>query len=463
MNHNRAEKPGRFDHWLEPLQWFLLGIIPVMAMHRSRFVVWRAPSPPINTPVEFLGIVLFPVDYLIAALVVVGLLRWLFNPVSARHFYHTFETVLVTQGGIVWVMLIVWMGLGAPGAYSAHLARYATLHTAACLLLSLWLADTVRENRSTVILPIYVTGAALQGGLAIAQTLHSGDLGLRWLGEGEPPFGTASLRAYGLTDNPNSLGGYLVVALFACLAMLYAIGPRFNRQMWLTASFFLLVSMGLLTTFSRGAIGAAAVAMIPLGIAAKSELMRLSNRHRALLTGIGVLILAGSILFFGPKLQARLSDFFQKNTDESGDYFLNRNFYVVDTNAVIKKSGISGVGANNLMLAIARLGLGQDATRYPVHNVYWLIRAEQGFPGMILFLIACGFALKGIRSLTLSPSLIWSCGFLAICLIMMLEFYFWASPHSQVLLFVVLGMIWGESCKDQLSLAEKKASTYSTR
>jgi hypothetical protein len=49
--------------------------------------------------------------------------------------------------------------------------------------------------------------------------------------------------------------------------------------------------------------------------------------------------------------------------------------------------------------------------------------------------------------LTLSPLLIWSCCFLAICLIMMLEFFFWASPHSKVLLFVVLGMIWGESLR----------------
>jgi O-antigen ligase len=159
--------------------------------------------------------------------------------------------------------------------------------------------------------------------------------------------------------------------------------------------------------------------------------------------------------FFGPKLQTRLSDFFQENTDTSGNYFLNRDFYVIDTNAAIKKSGIFGVGANNLMLAIARLGLDPHETRYPVHNVYWLIRAEQGFPGIILFLVACGFALKGIRSLSLSPVLIWSCGFLAICLIMMLEFFFWASPHSQVLLFVVLGMIWGESCKDQDSLVEQ--------
>jgi hypothetical protein len=90
------------------------------------------------------------------------------------------------------------------------------------------------------------------------------------------------------------------------------------------------------------------------------------------------------------------------------------------------------------MLEIARLNPDYPVQKYPIHNAYWVARAEAGIPGLILLVLACGAALLSFRQ-----SWIWACCFLGICAIMMIEFYFWSSPHSRVLVFFTLGMLWG--------------------
>ncbi len=427
---------------LERFQWLLLGVIPLVAMHRYRHVIWRAPVTPITTPAEFTGIVLFLVDYALAAAIIVGALRWLFDQDSTRHFANTAESVIRTRGGFAWVGLVVWMGAGVLWAYDPPLARYATLHTACCLLMSFWLADIVRSGHGTPLLIVYVSGAAAHGLLALAQYGQGGGIGLSWLGESRFVFVTGTFRAYGLTDNPNSLGGYLAVALFASLALLYRFTGTFSWKTGLAALATLVIGLGLFTTLSRGAIGAALVALIPLGAAVRGRYRRLATPHKLILAGIVLLALAGGAASFGQPLQERL---IEVTSDEwqPEQYYFNRNFYLADTNAAIKESGLWGVSSNNLMTAIARLRLDSFGVRYPVHNVYWLIRAENGWPGLFLFLIALGTAFIGIRWREISPALIWGCGLLAIVLMMMVEFYFWASPHSVVLLFFVLGMVWG--------------------
>ena len=114
-------------NWLERVQWLLVGLIPVIAMHRYREIIWRAPVVPVRTPAEFTGIVLFLVDYLMVAGLVIGVLRWLFDRDSARHFASTTEHVIRMRGGFIWVGLVVWMGLGTLWAYEPQLARYATV------------------------------------------------------------------------------------------------------------------------------------------------------------------------------------------------------------------------------------------------------------------------------------------------------------------------------------------------
>ena len=429
-------------NWLERVQWLLVGLIPVIAMHRYREIIWRAPVVPVRTPAEFTGIVLFLVDYLMVAGLVIGVLRWLFDRDSARHFASTTEHVIRMRGGFIWVGLVVWMGLGTLWAYEPQLARYATLHTAGCLLIGFWIADIVRRGHQMPLLVVYVTGAAAHSALALAQAAHSGEIGLDWLGEASQEFVSGSFRAYGLTDNPNSLGGYLVVALFASLALLIQVTGDMNWKTGLAALATVLIGFGLLTTLSRGAIAATCVALIPLGIAGRGKYRQLAQHHKLALGGLVLLPVIGGIVVFGPQLQGRLNEV---TTDEwqQERYYFNRNFYVADTNAAIKESGPLGVGSNNLMIAIARLRLDAHGTLYPVHNVYWLIRAENGWPGLAIFLIACAVTFMGVRWRTVSPSLAWGCGLMAVCLIMMVEFYFWASPHSVPLLFFALGMIWG--------------------
>jgi hypothetical protein len=159
---------------------------------------------------------------------------------------------------------------------------------------------------------------------------------------------------------------------------------------------------------------------------------------------------AGIIALRDPIL-ARINEAIPPTRHSSDEnLILNRNFYLTDTRKVMAHSSLLGVGSNNLMREISFINTAPPhVRRYPVHNAYLVMRAEGGVPGLILFGLACLSILSGLRR-TQSRAFIWACAFCGICLVMLVEFYFWSSHHSQVLLFFVLAMYWGSN------LTEKK-------
>jgi hypothetical protein len=394
----------------DTLHALLLGLVPVLAMHTHRTILWTESSPRINTPVEFLGIVLFLSDYLLLALSVIGIVRWIIEP-ERRHSLST----LMPQG-VVWILLTIWLSIVVFWSRHPIPARYFVLHTILLLMYAFWLADFVQRGWERFILTVVVLGMSAHSLIAIAQFVHQGALGLSCLGE-IPPSPGSPFRAYGLTDNPNSLGGYLMIGLFAALALAYLTK---NRWCWLALA---IIGTALLTTLSRGAIGATVLALLVF-----VAFRPMSSRVRlALLGGMAVVLGIGVV--------TRLDSF---SWHSDGDMFLNRNFFRMDTALVIEDSPYWGVGGNSLMLEIARLNPDYPVQKYPIHNAYWVARAEAGIPGLILLVLACGAALLSFRQ-----SWIWACCFLGICAIMMIEFYFWSSPHSRALVFFTLGMLWG--------------------
>jgi hypothetical protein len=428
--------------WLERLHGLSLGILPVVAFHRYRYVVWQAPAPPINTPVEFLGIVLFLPDAVLALVVALTLARVVIDSAYAKDWADTFRRIVGEWGGIWWVALFVWMGIGTLWAANATLTRYATLHVLAQFSMAVVLAVAVRRGQGFWILAVFVAGATIQAAIAIGQTLVGGTIGLAWLGE----FASFTkqgdvFRAYGLTDNPNSLGGYLMVALFASLGLAWYTRQT-GRSLALPASASSVIGVGLLTTASRGALAATIIGLLPLGMQALRRYPPSRRASLGLVMGAALIAATGGILL-GDTLQARLEETINPPDDAPEGYFLGRNFYTVDTNRVIAQSPVLGVGANNLMLEIAHLRPGFYDTVFPVHNGFWLIRAELGLPGLLLISAACLSTLIGLRNTAHTVRFVWACCFLGICLIMLVEFYMWASPHSRVLLFYVLGLYWG--------------------
>lgn len=435
-----------FGHHITPM---ILGLVPMLAMHRARHIVWLAPLPPLQTPVDFMGIVVFPVDGVMWLAIGIGLLDWALNTRSRTAEWDLLRDLLSWRAAGVWIALLCWMVLGIGWATDPTLVRYATLTTAAQLLFGLLVARQVVCDHATRLIAVFLVGATLHSLIALAQYAHGSAVGLSWLGEQSTPAGLTEFRAYGLTDNPNSLAGYLAVAWFAALARI--VTQDEHRAWRLVAAG--IIGAALLSTLSRGGILGTALASLPL-LALGGRGLFAANIPRArwlLAVTLASMVIIGAV--FTPELLRRLDQTRQRPAGTQETYFLGRNFYVDDTNAVIQTSRWYGVGSNNLMGEIARRYQGKYGTRYPVHNVYWLVRAELGIPGFALFCVACWIALTRLMPLRLTPRLVWACGWLAIMLIMLVEFYFWASPHSRVLLFFVLGMVWGLTRWDRLSNA----------
>lgn len=146
-----------------------------------------------------------------------------------------------------------------PASLDQALSLYHVIRLGALFLFYLYL---INEKPS---LWMVAAAAGLQGALqavvAVMQSILQRSVGLQILGEHtlDPLWAGVSvvsdgstrfLRAYGLTDHPNILGGCLAFGLILLLAAFLHSEPR---RKWFIAIPFALMSLALLLTFSRAA------------------------------------------------------------------------------------------------------------------------------------------------------------------------------------------------------------------
>lgn len=149
-----------------------------------------------------------------------------------------------------------WLSL--PGSWDAPLSLYHAVRLSLLLLFFLFVVNEV-NSPAWVIVPAALQVLS-QSVVAIGQSLAQHDLGLQRLGEYElnPLWqgvsvlgndGVRFLRAYGLSDHPNILGGCLAFGL----VLLFAAFLHQSKRVWawLIAAVFLAGVAGLLVTFSR--------------------------------------------------------------------------------------------------------------------------------------------------------------------------------------------------------------------
>ena len=191
---------------------------------------------------------------------------------------------LVGAGGLV--VAAAWIGVPFSIDPGLALARAADLTIVA--LFALAVRDLIEGPRQ-LLGPVLIM-VAVQGTIAIGQALAGHSLGLSWLGEyqldaqtsGAAVVGSADglrhLRAYGLTDHPNILGGLLAAALPILGAALVDPVAMAGRRRWGVGLVAVVGLAGLVVTFSRGAwlaeaVGAA-VGIGVLALAARGALLR---------------------------------------------------------------------------------------------------------------------------------------------------------------------------------------------
>lgn len=239
----------------------------------------------------------------------------------------------------------------------------------------------------------FLTGACLQGLLAIWQFLTQTTFSSKWLGmashsqaglAGESVIETAAgrwLRAYGGLDHPNILGGFLATALIILIIWKLNNYSK-NNFLKLYTSYFILFTLaaGLFFTFSRASWLALVVglAVILFGAIYKKDLILIRRGGLKIIFALSLLFIF-LFFIFGDLAKARVLAS-GRLEDKS---ISERALYYNDFKEVIKNEWLTGTGVNNYVLAVEGRNHGRPAFDYqPVHNSILLVWAETGLLGL---------------------------------------------------------------------------------
>ena len=280
----------------------------------------------------------------------------------------------------------------------------AAQHALRWLLTGAWGWVVWREMRA---LKWWVTPAILllisQALVAIGQTISQHDLGLRALGEYwldplQPGIsvialnGTRWLRAYGLADHPNLLGGALALGLLVPWAAV----RHSKAGLLYTATMLAAQASGtvaLYFTFSRSAwlgFGAGMVLLIVLRARAfvtfGASVRSAVGSWRAAQVFASAAVLAAALAWMGALGIARLDT--QSSLQQAAPV-LEREFLIARTLDVFRLHPIAGVGINNLPLALRALFPSFPVNYAPAHVVPLAAAAEVGAIGSIAFTLVC--------------------------------------------------------------------------
>lgn len=440
------------------IQWILLGLAIVFSIHTHRWALYRVEMP--HVFVGFRAALLFLYDLPLIALVLFAIYRLLSSPQYRESISDILNKVLsLRYGGIWWILLIIWMGVGTFWANQPTLTRYGTLHTAILLFTAFIIAQVVRQREEEPLLWLFCIGAIFQTLIAIGQIIHGDALGLGWLGEiqwdPENLFGyeETMFRGYGLTPHPNILAGYLIIALFAVGTLLQRYSLSSLRGS-LAAAAFGLIAVGVVVTLSRTGLLAGLIALAVVGILKRRELTGwLSPRNTVVIIVIAAMGATAAIVLIGDMLIERNSGL------QDLDGVKNRlTIGFDDTIEVIEEAPALGVGENNLMVEVgSNNAIPDKLVLLPAHNVFLVVWAELGVVGLILFLLICGNILVRITSSQSREVLIWTLAFLAWFVIMFLDYYPWLDYRTRLITLWIMGMWWGYNLRSDHEVVSSEA------
>lgn len=346
---------------------------------------------------------------------------------------------------LIWVLGVFFLNIkgqiGLNWYFLARILEFIVLH------------ETIRAKGSKhreLLFKVFLLFGLFESLLALAQFVGQRSIGLFLLGERhiDPnTFGVAKIavegmrmiRSYGTFPHANLLSAFLVTAiLINVYFLLQDISKR--RRILLSASLGLTI-FGLFVTFSRaGFIGAA----IGLAIFFVTALWQQQTKKRVILTGLvlGLWVLSATLMF-KPYLLSRT----QLLSDQSAK---ERIFYTMVGWEIIKSNPIMGVGIGTSVLHMEQFSPTplEPWEVQPIHNYYLLAAAEFGIAGaLILAYLLLNYLLKLFRKVRDSFSLYHLTLFsiLASYLVLMIfDHYFYTIEQTQLLLWLILGLIAAE-------------------
>ncbi len=415
----------------------------VLIPWRLRFVLLARPSPPVYR--DYTDFLLFASD---VALIVALLAAALGQRRGHGRLRLGPPVLSVPLAGI---LIAGWLSI-----LPSHDPLGSFYHSVRLLLLAgLYLALL---NRPTgwgwIVAPVGIQ-AAIQGSVAIAQSLDQSSVGLAMLGEHvlDPQWqgvsvvlaeGARVLRAYGLSDHPNILGGSL--ALTSLILLAASVWAKGNARPWLVAASCLSL-IGLLLTFSRAAVLALVLGFGLLGVGVESLVGRRGLVRLLSLSGAAALTLTPFILLYAPVLTTRAGagGAFEANPLEARALAervaLNRA-----AGEVFVENAPAGIGLGALPLALRARFPEFPYFYQPAHFVLLDAAAETGLLGATFYsaalLVPWIVVAARWRQGRLSPGLLGSsAALLVITLIGFFDYYPWLLQPGRLWQWAIWG-IW---------------------
>jgi putative inorganic carbon (HCO3(-)) transporter len=409
----------------------------VLSPFRARIELVTRPTVPVYG--DFTDFLLFWSD--IAVLATVGL--WLLSLALDRRPISFGPRFISWPAGL----LVAVSFLGLPFAVDSSLAAYNAIRLLLLVVLGLYVVNEI-ERLDRMVIPVAVM-VFVQAVVGIGQVLGQQSLGLSRFGEHvlspilgvsvvTAQDGTRYLRAYGLSDHPNILGGVLALAL-VLLGGAIAIDAT-RRAVW-PVVIFAVGAAALFLTFSRGAwLGLLAGAAVMVG-------MLLALRDHGALRRLGVAAAAGLLVvapFVAPYrhvVAARTAPSGQSTRDLRA--VSEREAVSEATTQLVTDHPVLGVGIGTLPIAI-KAAKPTFAFHYEPASIVLLdVTAETGLLGgaaYLLLLVAPWLALLRHRH-RWTPELAVASGALAaLTVVGLFDYYPWTYSSGRIWAWVIVGL-----------------------
>jgi hypothetical protein len=433
---------ARVFGWLSALT---LGGMIFLIPFRTAWIWQLRPEPKLYS--LYTSLVVFPSDYALAATLALWGLSLACRPRGIRWRPVWLSLPLAALVGVALVSTLV------------SVDRVYSLYQSARLILLFGLYVYVLNEVRSLGLIFAAVGAqmALQAWVAIAQALRQHSLGLTALHELnlDPSWSGVSvvvegslrgLRAYGLTEHPNILGGCLAMALLFGLAWHLRIGSRWQM---LTGGLVVSGAVALFLSFSRSAwLGLAGGVVLFAGwLAVRRQWDALT---RAAVLGLACLIVLAPFVWqdaglIGVRL-GQNGSFVGATTENQS---INERVLLARVAMDLFTSHpLAGVGVGTFPQMLHRVSPHYPFNFQPPHNVLLDLAAETGVFGAIAYLAAALFPWAALilwrRRIHFTVELAAaSAALLAISIISLLDYYPWMLNPGQLWLWLAWGL-WGK-------------------
>ncbi len=417
------------------------GAAVVLLPFRWRIELLARPAPPIYG--DYTGFLLAASDIA----VLLTLAAWGASLPAAPHRLRTGPRAIA----LPLVLLVAAGALSVPFSVDPALSAY---HLVRLLVLGALYLFVVNEIASPRVLVVPVAAQVfVQAAVGIAQVLRQHSLGLASLGEAalDPAWRGVSivwsgtsllLRAYGLSDHPNLLGGCLAFALIVLMLAVFEKPERWNGMI---AAVFALGALALFLTFSRTAWFAfAAGALCTLALLLRGRARAAAVRGVALLCA-AALVVAPFAWAYADYLGVRVNLAEPSMASGENRSVVERDVLNGAAAQIFVAHPLAGVGLGAFPLAL-RAARPQFPFDYqPPHNVWLAAAAETGVAGALAYLalaLAPWLAMWPlVRRGAITPALAVASGvLLATTLAGLLDYYTWLLPAGRLWQWLAWGL-----------------------